>query len=79
MIRPNPPRMITVVASLVLLIAGLALVFFQPQASDVVSRLPLSRDMARQVLALMTEDTTAWAVLALSPILLIVGSLVKGL
>lgn len=79
MIRPNAPRMVTVALSIALLIVGLALVFLPSQASDIVLRLPLSRDLSRQVLALMMEDTTAWAALALSPLVLIVGSLVRGI
>ena len=78
MIKPNAPRMVTVVLAVAFLISGLALVFFQGQAADIVAKLPLSRDLSRQALALMAEQTTAWAVLAASPILLIVGSLVKG-
>jgi hypothetical protein len=77
--RPNAPRMITVLASIVLLIGGLALVFFQSQATDIVSGLPLGRDLSRQVLVLMTDKTTAWAALAASPILLILGSLLRGI
>jgi len=79
MFRPNAPRMITVALSIALLIAGLALIYFQAQATDIVGKLPLSRDLSRQLLALMTERTVAWAALAASPVLLMVGSLVRGL
>jgi hypothetical protein len=71
--------MVTVVAAVVLLIVGLALIFFQSPATDLVQKLPLSRDVMRQVVDLMSKQAVAWAALALSPVLLIVGSLVKGL
>ena len=79
MIRPNPPRMVTVTVAVALLVVGLALVFFQAQATDLVRNLPLSRDMTRQVVSLMNEQMIAWAALAASPILLIVGSLLPGI
>jgi len=71
--------MITVAIAVVLLVVGLALVFFQSQTIDVVRNLPLSRDLTRQVVALMNEQMIAWAALAASPILLIVGSLLPGI
>jgi hypothetical protein len=71
--------MVTVVAAVVLLVVGLALVFFQSPATDLVQNLPLSRDLTKQVLSLMSEEVVAWAALAASPILLIIGSLLPGI
>lgn len=78
--RPNPPRMVTVVVAVLLLVVGLALVFFQPQAIEVVRGLSaIPNDLQRQVIAWMGETFLAWGLLAVSPLLLIVGSLVRGL
>ena len=71
--------MVTVAIAVVLLVIGLALVFYQGTALDLVQRLPLGRDLSRQVVDLMQQRVVAWAALALSPILLIVGSLVRGI
>lgn len=71
--------MVTVVAAVVLLVVGLALVFFQSPATDLVQNLPLSRDLTKQVVSLMSEEVVAWAALAASPILLIIGSLLPGI
>jgi hypothetical protein len=79
LLRPNPPRVITVALAVALTIVGVALVFFQSEAIDFVQTLPLSRDLSRQVLDLMGRQVVAWAALAASPILLIVGSLLPGI
>ena len=71
--------MVTVVVSVLLLVVGLALAFFQAQAIDVVRGFSLPQDLQRQVLSWMAERLVAWALLAASPLLLIVGSLVRGL
>ena len=79
-VRPNPPRMVTVVVAFVLLVVGLALVFFQAQAIDFVRGLSaLPNDLQRQIVSWMAEQWVAWGLLAASPLLLIVGSLVRGL
>jgi hypothetical protein len=67
--------MVTVTIAVVLTIVGLALVFFQSDATDFVRNLPLSRELTRQVVELMGQQVAAWAALAASPILLIIGSL----
>ena len=72
--------MVTVVVAVLLLAVGLALVFFQAQAIDFVRGLnALPSDLQRQIVSLMAEQLVAWGFLAMSPLLLIVGSLVKGL
>lgn len=78
--RPNPPRMVTVVVAVVLLVVGFVLVFFQAQAIDFVRGLgALPNDLQRQIVGWMAERFVAWGLLAAAPLLLIVGSLVKGL
>jgi hypothetical protein len=71
--------MATVVLAVALLIAGLALSFYQGQAVEIVRGLPLGGDLTRQIVAWMAERFVAWALLAASPILLIIGALVKGI
>ena len=72
--------MITVVVAVLLLAVGLALSFYQAQAIEFVRGLgALPNDLQRQIVAWMSERFVAWGLLAVSPLLLIVGSLVKGL
>jgi hypothetical protein len=72
--------MVTVVVAVGLLVVGLALVFFQEEAIDFVRGLAvLPNDLQRQIVSWMAEQLVAWGLLAASPVLLIVGSLVKGL
>ena len=71
--------MATVVLAVGLMIVGLALAFFQAQAVDLVRQLPLPNDLTKLAVSWATERFVAWALLAASPILLIVGSLVKGI
>ena len=79
-VRPNPPRMVTVVVAVLLLVVGLALVFFQPQVMDFVRGIgAIPNDLQRQLVQWMGERLLAWGLLALSPLLLIIGSLVRGL
>ena len=69
--------MVTVVVAVVLTVVGLAAVFFQPQAIDLLQSIGLPADIQRQLVAWMEDRTVAWAALAASPILLVVGSLVR--
>jgi hypothetical protein len=71
--------MVTVVLAVGLMVVGLALAFFQAQAVELLRNLPLPNDLTRQLVAWSTERFVAWALLAASPILLIIGSLVKGI
>ena len=71
--------MITVVVAVVLTVVGLALVFYQPQAIDLLHNVGLPGDIQRQLVAWMEDRSVAWAALAASPILLVVGSLVPNL
>ena len=77
--RPNPPRMVTVVIAVALLVIGLGMVFYQGQTIDLVRQLPLPDDVSRQIVSLMSEQIAAWAALAAAPILLIVGSLLPNI
>lgn len=75
--HPQPPRTLTVVVAIVLTLIGLALVFYDTQSVNFVHGLSLPNDIQRQVVGWMQDKTIAWGVLALSPVLLIIGSLVK--
>jgi hypothetical protein len=75
--HPQPPRTLTVVVAIVLTLIGLALVFYDTQSVNFVQGLSLPNDIQRQVVGWMQDKTIAWGVLALSPVLLIIGSLVK--
>lgn len=77
--RPNPPRMVTVVLAVALLALGLGLLFYQGPTIDLVRSLPLPRDLSREVISLMGEQVVAWGALAAAPILLIVGSLLPNI
>jgi hypothetical protein len=71
--------MITVVLAVVLMVVGLALVFYQAQAVEFVRGISaLPSDLQRQIVALMTERIAGWTALAASPILLIIGSLLPN-
>ena len=71
--------MATVVVSVVLLLAGLLLVYLNAQAVDLLRSAGLPNDIQRQLVTLVGERYIAYAVMAASPILLIIGSLVKGI
>jgi hypothetical protein len=75
--HPQPPRTLTVVVAIVLTLIGLALVFYDTQSVNFVQGLSLPNDIQRQVVGWMQDKTIAWGLLALSPVLLIIGSLVK--
>jgi hypothetical protein len=71
--------MVTVVLAVVLLIAGLALVYFQASAIDLVKTVGLPKDIQGQLVSWMGDRIVAWAALAAAPILLIIGSLLPGI
>ncbi len=73
--RPNPPRRITVIIAVALMVLGLALVFFEAQTIDFVRAAGLPLDIQRQLISWMEDRTFAWGALAASPILLTLGSL----
>lgn len=73
--RPNPPRTITVVLAVALLVVGLGLVFYQGPTIDLVRQLPIPREFSRDIISFMAEPIAAWAALAAAPTLLIIGSL----
>lgn len=77
--RPNAPRMVTVVVAVVLLVVGLVLVFYQGPAIDFVRTISLPADIQRQVVSWMGDQIVAWVALAAAPILLIVGSLLPNI
>ena len=73
--RPNPPRQITVIIAVALMVIGLSLVFFEAQTLDFVRAAGLPIDIQRQIVGWMEDRTFAWGALAASPILLTLGSL----
>lgn len=75
--RPQPPKMLTVVVAVVLTLVGLALVFYDTQSINFVQGLNLPNDIQRQLVAWMEDRTIAWGALLLSPVLLVIGSLVS--
>lgn len=78
--KPNPPRMVTVVLAIVLTVIGLALIYFPTgQLEDLVRQIGLPADIQRTVVSWIADRIVVWAALAASPIVLIVGSLVRGL
>jgi hypothetical protein len=71
--------MVTVVASVVLMLIGLILIYFQVQAIDLIRQAGLPNDLQKTVVQLVGERMVAYAALLVSPLLLILGSLVRGL
>jgi len=78
-VRPNPPRLVTVLAAVVLLVIGLGLVFANAEIAQAIKNLPIDKDQQRQLLDLAAQRTIAYVCLAASPLLLVAGSLFKGL
>lgn len=79
-LRPDPPRMITVVIAIVLLAIGLALVFLPfDQIRDLIVALPLPKDLQKQALELARDQTIAYLCALASPVLLAIGSLLPGI
>ncbi|MDL2334758.1 MAG: hypothetical protein QFC55_01835 [Chloroflexota bacterium] len=75
--RPQPPRLLTVVVAVVLTLVGLALVFYDTQSINFAQGLNLPNDIQRQLVNWMEDRTIAWGALLLSPVLLVIGSLVS--
>ncbi|MEO8625568.1 MAG: hypothetical protein ABI452_02605 [Candidatus Limnocylindrales bacterium] len=75
--KPQPPRMLTVVIAVVLMLVGLALLFYDTQSINFVQGLNLPNDIQRQLVGWMTDRTIAWGALLLSPVLLVIGSLMS--
>lgn len=79
-LRPNPPRMVTVIIALALLAVGVAGTLVDPETvRDLVTGLSLPRGLERDILGLVAERTIAYACLAASPLLLVLGSLLPGI
>ena len=80
MFRPNPPRMITVIVALALLVAGLAGTVVSPATvTDLVTGIRLPAGVESQILSLLRDRTVAYLCLLASPMLLVVGSLLPGI
>jgi hypothetical protein len=80
MLRPNPPRMVTVVAAVALMVLGLALAYMpMDQVVGLIREVGLPRDIQSTVVDVIREELAAYVALALAPLLLIAGSYLKGL
>ena len=79
-LRPNPPRMVTVLAAIALLAVGLAGTLV-PEATvrDVVTGLSLPSGLERDALRLILDRQVAYSALFASPMLLVIGSLLPGI
>jgi hypothetical protein len=72
--------MVTVVVSIALLALGLAILFLpQAQIVDLLRDVGLPADIERIAVSLVGEQLFAYACLAAAPLLLVAGSLLKGL
>ncbi len=79
-LRPNPPRMVTVVLAIVLLAIGLAGTVVAPETvRDLFQDLPLPRDVEQLAMTLVLDRQIAYACLLGSPMLLVIGSLLPGI
>ena len=80
MLRPNPPRMVTVVVAVALLLVGLAGTVVDPgTVGDLVSGLDLPSGLEADILRLLRDRTVAYLCLLGAPLLLVVGSLLPGI
>jgi hypothetical protein len=72
--------MVTVVLAVALTAVGLALVFLPPnELVDLLRQVDLPRDMERTLIDLAAERVVAYFLLLASPVLLIIGSLARGI
>lgn len=79
-LRPNPPKMVTVLIALALLAVGIAGTLIEPETvRDLITGLSLPRGIERDILALIAERTVAYACLLAAPVLLVLGSLLPGI
>ena len=72
--------MITVVVAVALLVVGVAGTLL-PAATirDIVTGLPLPKDIDRELLRLALDNTITYACALAAPLLLVVGSLLPGI
>jgi hypothetical protein len=80
MFRPNPPRMITVIVAVALLLVGLAGTVVAPATvRDLVTGIGLPAGLESQILSLVRDRTVAYLCLLAAPMLLVIGSLLPGI
>lgn len=79
-LRPNPPRMITVLVAVGLLAIGLA-VYLLPagEVAGFIRDVGLPADVQRIAIDIIEHELFAFGAMAAAPVLLILGSLLKGL
>jgi hypothetical protein len=78
-LRPNPPRMITVIIAVALLAIGVAGVFLPGTVQDLIRALPLGADLTKQLLQLANNETVLYLCALAGPLLLAIGSLLPGI
>lgn len=79
-LRPNPPRMVTVLIALALLGVGIAGTLLERDSVvDFISGLSLPRGVERDIIGLLVDRTIGYACLFGSPMLLVIGSLLPGI
>jgi hypothetical protein len=71
--------MITVVLAVALLAVGIAGVFFPSAVDEIIRKAPLGADLTKQLRQLLREETVFYLSALASPVLLIVGSLLRGI
>lgn len=72
--------MVTVILAVAITIVGLALVFLPTaEVTDLIRQVELPRNIERTLLDLAADRIVAYASLLASPVLLIIGSLVRGI
>lgn len=77
--KPNPPRMVTVVLAIVLLVVGVVGVFVPSLMNDAIKALPIGADLTKQLRDLVHNDTLLYLCALASPVLLAIGSLLPGI
>ena len=77
---PQPAQDGDVLIALSLLAVGIAGTLIEPETvRDLITGLSLPRGIERDILALISERTVAYACLLASPVLLVLGSLLPGI
>jgi hypothetical protein len=78
-LKPNPPRMITIVLAIALLVVGVVGVFMPSLVNDVIRALPVGADLRGQLRDVLNNQTILYLCALASPVLLAIGSLLPGI
>lgn len=80
LLRPNPPRMVTVLIALALLAIGIVGTLVDPASvRDFIVGLSLPSGTEADILRLVRDQTISYAALLAAPMLLVIGSLLPGI